>query len=203
MRPCSSLALMLALSTAIAGRGPHARAATGLTLDPPPDHAPAALGSARDSMATDPASAFERGGNTLWAVPLRDLSATLDRPIFSASRRPPAPPPAVPAALPPKPVVAMPQVADRPPLVLIGTIIGESLQIGIFLEETTKKIARLAIGEDHGGWILRSVGTGEARFESAYRIATLELRPPAQGAGTGNPALAIGEPIIPIRHRKR
>ena len=184
---------MLALSTAIAGRGPHARAAIGLTLDSP-EPTPAAVESAR---------AFERSGNPLWAVPLRDLSATLDRPIFSASRRPPAPPAAVPAALPPKPVVAMPQIADRPPLVLIGTIIGETLRIGIFLEETTKKIARLAIGEDHGGWILRSVGTGEARFESAYRIATLELRHPAQGAGTGNPAPAIGEPVIPVRHRKR
>src|SRR5215831_17659551 len=41
-------------------------------------------------------------GNPLWAVPLADLSATRERPIFSPSRRPPARP-AVAAVIEPAP----------------------------------------------------------------------------------------------------
>jgi hypothetical protein len=86
---------------------------------------------------------------------------------------------------------------------LIGTIIGESISFAIFLEQATGKTSRLAIGEDHGGWVLRSVGTGEARFESEDQAVTLALRPPAQVAMTGHPALAEAEAIAPVRHRKR
>ena len=31
-------------------------------------------------------------GNPLWAIPIKDLSETRDRPIFTPSRRPPPPP---------------------------------------------------------------------------------------------------------------
>src|SRR5437899_2476644 len=63
-------------------------------------------------------------GNPLWSVPLAALTVTQERPIFSASRRPP--PRAVAAspveeisAPPPKPVEA------PPPLFLVGAVVGE------------------------------------------------------------------------------
>src|SRR5260221_7023565 len=71
-------------------------------------------------------------GNPLWSVPLSVLSATQERPIFSASRRPPpravvAPPVnlvAAPAAKPAEP--------ERPTLALIGAVVGESDAIAVF-----------------------------------------------------------------------
>jgi hypothetical protein len=195
MHASGTAALIFTLGTAIAGIGGSQAHLAGEPLSDNP---------ASVATAVETPRAYGQGGNPLWAVPLGKLSATRDRPIFSASRRPPAPPAvfAVAAAPSPKPV-AVPPVADRPPLVLIGTIIGESKRIGIFLEETTSKTARLVIGQDHGGWILRSVNNREARFDNADRSATLVLRPPAQAAVKGNLALAATEPVIPARHRKR
>src|SRR5262245_32324885 len=46
------------------------------------------------------------GGNPLWGIPMSTLSVTRERPIFSVTRRPPAPPP-------PKPLVEAP--APPPP----------------------------------------------------------------------------------------
>jgi hypothetical protein len=189
----TTVALTLALGTAIAGMlGPHARAEIGHALDPPE----------RMSASVEPARAFVLGGNPLWAVPLRDLSATLDRPIFSASRRPPTPP--VIASTPPtKPVIAMPQVPDRPPLVLLGTIIGGSLRVGIFHEVSTTKTVRLSVGESRQGWILRSVSANDANFEAADRVATLVLRPAFQLAMKDGKASQPTEPIPAVMHRRR
>jgi len=50
------------------------------------------------------------GGNPLWGIPVSSLSVTQERPLFSASRRPPAPP--APLAPPPMPVAEAP---PRPP----------------------------------------------------------------------------------------
>ena len=82
-------------------------------------------------------------GNPLWAVPLADLSAMREHPIFSPSRRPPARP-AVAAVIEPAPPV--PPMAQRPPLTLVGTIVGETTQIGVFIEENTHQMVRLPIG---------------------------------------------------------
>jgi hypothetical protein len=54
------------------------------------------------TAATSPDAAVERpppGGNPLWALPLKQLSITRERPIFSPSRRPP--PPATPTYVAP------------------------------------------------------------------------------------------------------
>src|ERR1700674_1101012 len=77
-------------------------------------------------------------GNPLWAVALELLSVTRERPLFSPSRRPPQPPvvvaPQIPPANPPKPAEP-----DYPLLVLMGTIVGESGGIGIFLDRTASE----------------------------------------------------------------
>jgi general secretion pathway protein N len=119
-------------------------------------------------------------GNPLWAVPLRSLSGTRERPIFSPSRRPPPPtvaaaPYVPPAAPPPKPAEP-----DHPPLTLLGTVVGETEGIGVFVDQSANNVIRLRTGQDYAGWILLSVQGREARFEKDRRTAILAL--PAPGA---------------------
>jgi hypothetical protein len=185
---CRSSVTLLALGVAIAGvHGWDACAAVG-----PP----------RDLTASNPEPAIDRTGNPLWAVPIDSLTATRDRPLFSASRRPPSPPAIFTAAAPPPPPVAAP-LPDRPPLVLLGTIIGGTLHVGIFHEEATTKTIRLSVGESREGWVLRSVSANNADFEAADRVATLVLRPAFQSAMKGEQGSQLTEAIPPVRHRKR
>jgi len=128
-------------------------------------------------------------GNPLWGVPLRSLSATRERPIFSPSRRPP--PPAVVASVnvappPPPPPPAEP---DHPLLTLVGTVIGDSGGIGVF-DQATKAVVRLKTGQGHDGWTLRAVRGREAIFDKDRRTANLSLPPPGGGPSA--------QPVIPI-----
>ncbi len=78
------------------------------------------------------------GGNPLWGIPVSSLSVTQDRPLFSASRRPPAPP--APLAPPPMPVAEAPPPPaepERPPLTLVGTAIGNPQNLALILNQRT------------------------------------------------------------------
>jgi general secretion pathway protein N len=134
-------------------------------------------------------------GNPLWAVPLRSLSVTRERPIFSPSRRPPPPAVVAPvtAARPPPPPPAEP---DHPSLTLVGTVIGDGGGIGVFLDQATKAVIRLRTGQDHDGWTLRKVRGREAIFDKDRRTASLELPPPGGGpsAQPGIP-VPVGAPV--------
>src|SRR5689334_17425171 len=93
-------------------------------------------------LAIDPAN---RTGNPLWSVPLAELSATGERPIFAATRRPPQPkaiePPATAA---PAQTQAQP---DRPALSLLGTVtdVTGGRGIGIFIDDVAKHALRLKV----------------------------------------------------------
>src|SRR3954462_5890636 len=95
-------------------------------------------------------------GNPLWAVPLSALTTTQDRPIFSASRRPP------PGAVASSPVEEVqpprPKAVDvPPPLMLVGAVVGEGEAIAILVDRTNQKVVRLRQGESLGGWSLTAV----------------------------------------------
>jgi hypothetical protein len=151
-----------------------------------------------------PEPAIDRNGNPLWAIPIESLGATRARPIFSASRRPPTPPAIfVAAASPPPPPVPAP-LPDRPALILLGTIVGDALRVGIFHEEATTKTLRLAVGESSEGWVLRSVSASDAQFEAADRVATLVLRPAFPTAIKSETASEPTESApLPVRRRRR
>lgn len=121
-----------------------------------------------------------RPANPLWAIPLKQLANTRERPIFSPSRRPP--PPAIVGSAPPKIAPRAPKPAEpqRPQLSLVGTVIGDKESIAVFVDETTKNAVRLRTGEDHKGWTLRSVQGREAILEKDGDSATLAL--PSPGA---------------------
>jgi hypothetical protein len=143
-----------------------------------------------------PAPVPERAlsANPLWAIPLTALSGTRDRPIFSSSRRPPAPAVA-PAVVPKVAAVPKPREPERPPLSLVGTIASGDEGFGIFLDQSTKVALRLKVGEDYQGWKLQSVRGREATLEKNQQLVTLalpqpgvgqaasEARPPSAGAG--------------------
>jgi len=115
--------------------------------------------------------------NPLWAIPLKDLSATRERPIFSPSRRPP-PPPVVASAYTPPPPPPKPAEAPRPQLSLLGTIAGIRQGFGIFQDVVANKLVRLKIGEAHEGWILREVRAREIVFQKKDIVVTLALPAP-------------------------
>jgi len=126
------------------------------------------------------------GGNPLWALPLNQLSITRERPIFSPSRRPP--PPATPTYVAPVAVRTpqKPKEPERPSITLLGTILGTSESIGIFLNPATRDIVRLRLGEDHEGWALRSVKTREVTLVKDRERVVLELPPPGDQAAAAD-----------------
>ncbi len=127
-------------------------------------------------------------GNPLWAIPLKDLTATRERPIFSASRRPLARPviaaPAAPVVAPPKPLEP-----SRPQLTLVGTIIGTQRGFGIFQDQGASKALRLQTGEVHEGWVLREVRARATVFQKNDVKVTLEL--PVQASGSGGVTASV------------
>jgi general secretion pathway protein N len=150
-----------------------------------------------------PASPMDRDGpalrsNPLWAIPLSSLSATIERPVFSPSRRPPPP---VVAAAPPAPRVTpaspKPEEPDHPLLTILGTVSSETRGIGIFLDQTTNTIIRLRTGEDHAGWVLSAIQGREASFEKDHRTATLALPSRSSALSPANSVLAMGQAGAP------
>jgi general secretion pathway protein N len=119
-------------------------------------------------------------GNPLWAIPLSSLSITQKRPLFTPSRRPPSPAVVAPPVIQPK-VVAKPAEPEHPRLTLIGTVVGETDGIGVFLDQTTQGFVRLKTGEEHSGWVLKSVKPRSATLEKAQQKETLSLPTPQNG----------------------
>jgi hypothetical protein len=148
-------------------------------------------GAPARTATPSPDAAVERsppGRNPLWALPFKQLSVTRDRPIFSPSRRPP--PPATPTYVAPVAVRTpqKPKEPERPSITLLGTILGTSESIGVFLNPATRDIVRLRLGEHHEGWALRSVKTREVTLVKDRERVVLQLPPPGgQAAGIDSP----------------
>jgi general secretion pathway protein N len=146
-------------------------------LDLPPSNvipAPVDVAPTAPSRAARPA---DPTGNPLWGIPLSSLTATRERPIFLPSRRAPAPAVAgTPVVVaPPPPPTAEP---EQPPLTLVGAIVGDTEGFAVFLDQATNSVVRLKTGQDHQGWVLRSVKGREATLEKNKRSATLTLPAP-------------------------
>jgi hypothetical protein len=129
-------------------------------------------------------------GNPLWGIPIKQLSATRDRPIFSPSRRPPPPvivdQPVVAAA----PIVQKPREPDRPQLSLLGTIVNGDNGIGIFMDQTTKAPVRIRIGAAYEGWTLRLLQPGSVTLVKGPESAVLVFPKPA------NNGVAVAGPLM-------
>jgi hypothetical protein len=160
------------------------------------------------TAARSPDAAVERppsAGNPLWALPLKQLSITRERPVFSPSRRPP--PPATPTYVAPVAVRSAPKPVEpeRPSITLLGTILGSTESIGVFFNPTTRDIVRLRVGEDHEGWALRSVKTREATLVKDRERVVLELPPPGESAMSMSDFTPpdVRQPPQPARRQQR
>ena len=89
-----------------------------------------------------------------------------------AQRGPPAPPPP-------------PAEPERPRLVLVGTVTGKPQNVALVLDQTTKTLVRLHVGEAVSGWFLRSVDPRAMTVEKDSQTVTLAL--PAPGSVPANP----------------
>jgi general secretion pathway protein N len=134
-------------------------------------------------------------GNPLWGVALGALQETRARPIFSPSRRPPSPPVVAAPPPPPPPKLPAPKEPDHLKLTLLGTVIGASNEIGIFVDETSKDVIRIRTGESHDGWMLRSVHRRAASFEKNHQETTLML--PTAGPEQPGPSAGAAASKIP------
>jgi general secretion pathway protein N len=188
-----------------AGWVPASRAATSATLDVLPNDV-AGVPERVDVGPLRPLAGQKRQadkppvqGNPLWSVPLSVLTATQERPIFSASRRPPPRAVAGPRIEPVNvPVVAKPAEPEHPPLALIGAVVGDSDAIAVFLDRTNQGVVRLRAGESHGGWLLSSVLRREVTLKKDDQTETLVLQrpdspqPPPMIPGVPPPMPAMG-----------
>ena len=146
---------------------------------------------------------FEPRGNPLWAISLKSLTATRERPILLPSRRPPAPP-AVAGPPPPPPPAPPPAPPQRPQVSLVGAVAGEIEGIAIFLEPSTRNLIRVRTGENLSGWTLRSVRGREAILQKDRETIHFALPAPSEqtaAAGlaglAGLPGGAPGVPGVP------
>ena len=156
--------------------------ATGVTPaagDPAPTSLNPGVIDATPADPRAPARVREMRGNPLWAIPLKVLTATRERPLFLPSRRAPAaavagPPPVMPVAAVPPP----PAPPERPHLSLVGAIVGDSEGFAVFLDETTREVVRMKTGESRGGWVLLSVRGREATLQRDRESIVLSLPAP-------------------------
>lgn len=159
---------------------------------------PAALPVAQDQPVVEVKQA--PSGNPLWAVPIKLLSATRDRPIFSQSRRPPvsiAGPVATAAVTAPKP-----REPDRPQLALLGTIVNGDDGFGIFMEPATKASFRIRIGAGYKGWTLRQIQPRSVTFRKDFESLVLAFPKPAGDDKAGGRPIAVPaaqSPLFPPR----
>lgn len=164
-------------------------AAAGMAAVPtePMEPSAAGAGTATIRIEADYTAAISQplGGNPLWAIPLKELAATRERPIFSPSRRAPAPAAAT-APYVPSPQPVKPAEPERPQLSLVGTIAGDKEGFGIFLDRSASTVFRLKTGEQYKGWFLREVRSRETVLEKGDKTATL--------------ALPVPPPTAPARH---
>lgn len=104
--------------------------------------------------------------NPLAAIPLGELAATRDRPLFVPDRRPP-PPVAMAHDAPPPPPPA------EPPSLSLLAIIIDGHQRAIVRAESTGKILRLQVGDNVEGWRIARIE--KQRIEIAHDSRAIEI----------------------------
>jgi general secretion pathway protein N len=176
-------AVLLGTATSFAANPPNSLdvAPTGVT-PPPVDMLQTA--PVQQSTSDRPR---ELSGNPLWAIPLSTLSATRERPLFTPSRRPPAPAVAGPPRAEPVAAAPPPAEPERPQLILVGAVGAETGGIAIFVNQATNDVVRLKTGDSYSGWMLRSVKGREAMFQKNSETLTLALPVPGAAPSAGAP----------------
>jgi len=170
-------------------------ASDGLSASP---HAMAALEGNSQEIEIDRAAEGDSivangkgsGGvdNPFRNIPLESLSATRERPLFSATRRPPASAAAIPAqSAPPPPPQAQAQAPvsselEGPPLTLMGTITGPEHPVAVLFNKLTRTVSATREGDEALGWRITTVSARSAIAEKDGVTVRLNLPRPGDAA---------------------
>jgi len=131
-------------------------------------------------QARAPATPTAGLASPLAVHPLDRLSATRERPLFSPSRRAPAPPPIV--SLPPPP----PPPPPEPPNVTLVGIVMDAGEARAIVQSGPNEVRRVRIGDDIGGWKVAQIEGRRLVLKLDSRVATFSMfsgqRNPAPGA---------------------
>jgi hypothetical protein len=165
LRPMS-VAALLALTPALAVAADASprpppylppQAAEGVNRNPPPR-----AGEGKEGGAALP--------SPLAAQSLDLLSATRKRPLFSPTRRPPAPP---------APIVNAPEAPPPPPpppdVALFGIVMDGDEARAVVRTGPAQKIMRVRIGDDIGGWKVSQIEGRRLVLSRDDRIATFMM----------------------------
>ena len=126
---------------------------------------------------------------------LNRFVATLERPLFSPTRRPPPPPPPPVVAPPPPPPDPLAKIQ------LFGIFSQEGGGGGI-IARVDGKLQRVRVQEKIGNWVVKSVANRSVTLVSGGRTRVLELvhaKAPAAGAPGSAAAAPAGAPPRAIR----
>lgn len=167
------------LTAAVAGLGYGNWQAVNEAIDTTPimPPVPATPVTAADPTTTGPKT-----------ITLNDISETVSRPLFMASRRP-APPPKNDenTSLTQTPPPPAPSANATPPanLRLIGTMkSGDTQRKALIQVENSQSAKWLDVGADAGGWRVSEIAEDHVVVEAAGARSTLLLHP-SKGARTG------------------
>lgn len=94
------------------------------------------------------------------------FTSVLDRPLFYADRKLPAPPP----------VVAAPEIPKEPlRLKLEGIALGGGSRIALLRDQTSNSLINIAEGMTHNGWTLDRIESDKAIFSRDSEVTQLDL----------------------------
>lgn len=140
--------------------------------------APPRPGAARlqpPQMRAPPKVAVRRPSDT--GVPtLDELTATRERPLFSTTRRPPAP-----EEKPDK----TPEITEggKMPFELVGVVMGDEVSAAIFRNTESKEESRVAKGDKIGNWNLEEVAARSVVLRGRDKRVRMRLFDEASGPG--------------------
>jgi general secretion pathway protein N len=138
-------------------------------------------------------NARSRNGNPLWATPLSALTATRERPLFSASRRPPIVAGPIVAPPPQKQGDPAPPPPEQPSFTLVGTIVSRKASVAVLQGSNPDAISRLRVGGENDGWRVRGIDLRSIVVDKGAQSVKLDL-PRPDGAP---PAPTDGAPPAP------
>lgn len=169
---------------------PSAATPDGLGALPNRGTPPSSIG--RMAGQTDP-QASQRPLNPFERLRIESLTATRDRPLFSASRRPPPRAVVGPIVEPVQPVAPPPTEPSRPQLAMIGSIVSKGDAIAVLVDQATQQVQLLRRGDVYAGWTVDTVQRREVTLRQDSRLEVFPLSPAAvaDSAASSEPGMAI------------
>lgn len=102
--------------------------------------------------------------------PRNHFSQLIERPPFSATRRPPQPRRVV--------TVTKPQPVPKPRIILVGTFVNSSSGVAVIQRPGADKQLRLSLGENLDGWTLESIKRDRIVLRAKDEVFEVLLRTP-------------------------